>query len=494
MSTAVKTRSAAVRERLGHPVVDGDGHFVEILPVYNDYLREAGGSKFLDRYLASLPAARWPFDGSVTRVGGPKGWYGLTRAERREKRVSRASFWAYYTNNALDRATVMLPNLFRARLDDLGIDFAVVYGTAALGFLRSPDDEMRRFGCRAFNMMASDLYGPHADRLTVAAAIPMDTPEEALAELEFAVNKLGMKAVVLGTNVRRPIPEVLKKAPELAEFATWMDVIGISSDYDYDPVWKRCVELGVAAASHTNLMGWGARTLPDNFVYNHIGHFAASGEAFCKAVVIGGVVERFPTLKFAFLEGGVGWACSLFNDLIEHWEKRNVKALYERSDPAKLDQNAMRELFRQYGGKIADRGLDALFNNPAIEDPADLDDWSALKIEDPRRFAEIFENFFFGCESDDRLSAFAFHPSINHYGTKLNAFFSSDVGHFDVPDITTVVAEAYELVEDGLMSPEDFRDFSLTNVVRLHGGMNRDFFKGTIVEDAADKILTKERG
>ena len=31
------------------------------------------------------------------------------------------------------------------------------------------------------------------------------------------------------------------------------------------------------------------------------------GEAVCKALFMGGVTRRFPALKFAFLEGGVGW-------------------------------------------------------------------------------------------------------------------------------------------------------------------------------------------
>ena len=36
-------------------------------------------------------------------------------------------------------------------------------------------------------------------------------------------------------------------------------------------------------------------------------------------------------------------------------------------------------------------------------------------------------------------------------GARLNALFSSDIGHFDVPDMTEVVPEAYELVEHGLL-------------------------------------------
>ena len=52
-----------------------------------------------------------------------------------------------------------------------------------------------------------------------------------------------------------------------------------------------------------------------------------------------------------------------------------------------------------------------------------------------------------------------------------------------------VVEEAYELVEDELITAEDFRDFTFTNAVHLYAGMNRDFFKGTVVESAAGKEL-----
>jgi hypothetical protein len=51
---------------------------------------------------------------------------------------------------------------------------------------------------------------------------------------------------------------------------------------------------------------------------------------------------------------------------------------------------------------------------------------------------------------------------------RLNAIFGSDIGHFDVPDMTGVLPEAYEMVEDELVTPADFRDFTFTNVVRRH--------------------------
>jgi hypothetical protein len=55
------------------------------------------------------------------------------------------------------------------------------------------------------------------------------------------------------------------------------------------------------------------------------------------------------------------------------------------------------------------------------------------------------------------------------------------------------VAEAFELVEDGLIGEEDFADIAFRNAVRLHGGMNPRFFEGTAVEDAAARVIGEER-
>src|SRR5271156_3452106 len=58
------------------------------------------------------------------------------------------------------------------------------------------------------------------------------------------------------------------------------------------------------------------------------------------------------------------------------------------------------------------------------------------------------------------------------FGARINAIFSSDIGHFDVPDMLQPVPEAYELVEDGLITAADFRDFTFANAVRLWGTQN----------------------
>jgi hypothetical protein len=67
--------------------------------------------------------------------------------------------------------------------------------------------------------------------------------------------------------------------------------------------------------------------------------------------------------------------------------------------------------------------------------------------------------------------------------------FSSDFTHFDVPDFADVIPEVYENIEKGLMTAQDFREFTFTNAARLHTRNNPDFFKGTVVEKAVAEEL-----
>ena len=66
--------------------------------------------------------------------------------------------------------------------------------------------------------------------------------------------------------------------------------------------------------------------------------------------------------------------------------------------------------------------------------------------------------------------------------------FSSDIGHWDVPDMNDVLAEAYENVEHGWLDDTQFRDFVFANVARFYTETNPDFFKGTRVEQAVVEL------
>ena len=52
-----------------------------------------------------------------------------------------------------------------------------------------------------------------------------------------------------------------------------------------------------------------------------------------------------------------------------------------------------------------------------------------------------------------------------------------------------VIPEAMELLDEKRVSPDDFRAFSCSNPIRLHGGMNPRFFEGTPVADEARRVL-----
>jgi hypothetical protein len=52
-----------------------------------------------------------------------------------------------------------------------------------------------------------------------------------------------------------------------------------------------------------------------------------------------------------------------------------------------------------------------------------------------------------------------------------------------------VLPEAWELVDDGLITTDDFRDFTFANAVRMFGTGNPKFFEGTAVAKAAAAVL-----
>jgi len=482
MSSENGSHAQKIRASLKHPVIDADGHWLEFGPIILEQLEKHGGQRAVEGFRS--------FNGRVAKA------LEETSDERRRKRRAQEAFWAVPTKNTLDRATELMPNLLYQRLDEFGIDFCVLYPTSGLGVPFHPDDETRRVTCRAFNTFIADYFADFSDRMTPAAVIPMHTPDEAIAELEHVV-KLGLKVVMMASMVRRPIPAILEKSPDAARFATWFDMLGLDSEHNYDPVWAKCVELGISPTFHSGSRGSGLRVSPSNFVFNHIGHFAAANEAVCKAMFLGGVTRRFPNLKMGFLEGGVGWACGLYSDLVGHWKKRNREAL-EEVNPANLNRPMLAKLMRQYGGKWLEHKIDGIESSLQAEQSAatgglrELDDYAACKIKRPEDIRDLFtNNFYFGCEADDPLNSYAFNRKANPYNAKLNVLFGSDIGHFDVVDMKEVVPEAYELVEENLISENDFRDFVFANPVRFWGEGNPNFFKGTRVEKESAALLAE---
>src|SRR5207247_3571894 len=86
----------------------------------------------------------------------------MSLSERRRRRIGQEAFWFLPTKHTLDRATAMMPRLLYERLDDLGLDFCVIYPTAGPGSYRLPPEKLRRALCRAytvFPLVQSRPYG-----------------------------------------------------------------------------------------------------------------------------------------------------------------------------------------------------------------------------------------------------------------------------------------------------------------------------------------------
>jgi predicted TIM-barrel fold metal-dependent hydrolase len=464
-----------IRAGLEHPIIDSDGHLIEFLPLVRDLLVDLAGESV---------AQRFDF-----LVESGKTIQGVSDEIRKRHRITQTPWWGIPTRNTLDRATAMLPRLLYERLDELGLDVAVLYPTYGLIPIHINDEELRRAMAAAFNAYLAEQYAPYCDRLIPVACIPTFTPEEAVAELEHAVVDLGLRAVMMGGAVPRPIPEG-------GPGAIWMDGLGHGSLYDYDPLWRRCAELGVSPTFHSTGSGWGSRMSTNNFVYNHIGNFAAAGELTARSLLMGGVPLRFPELRFAFQEGGTAWACNLYSDVIGHWEKRNAEAV-RRYDPSELDRGMLASLFDEFSEDSVrerlsrlDEGLN-LLSEPMVEGES-VDDFAESLIGSPKDIRHVFSRqYFFGCEADDPMAAVAFDERLNPLGARIPALFASDIGHWDVPDFRGVLEEAWELVEHGLLDPEGFRQFTFANPVRLWTGTNPKFFEGTRVEDAVREELTR---
>jgi len=166
-------------------------------------------------------------------------------------------------------------------------DFAatVVYPTAGLGFCRLIDVDLAIAGARAYNDWLFDTYMSGDKRINGVALLPMQDPEAAAEELERAVTKLGMHAAMLP-------PTGLKS---------------LLGSKEYWPVYEMANRLGCALGIHGGAhqdLGMNHETV---FAATHsVGHPFAVSSQFVD-LLFQGTFERFPNVRWGFLEGGVAW-------------------------------------------------------------------------------------------------------------------------------------------------------------------------------------------
>jgi predicted TIM-barrel fold metal-dependent hydrolase len=234
-------------------IVDGDGHVVEDAAAISEFLpspyREQGPYK---RENLVPPLDRFHFhkgqelEGSFAQVG-PDGWLEF--------------------------------------MDEVGIEAAVLYTTGYLAFGNNPYVDWAIATAKAYNDWLHEVYVKRSPRFKGMAMLPLQDPQAAAEELRRAVTELSMPGGMLPSNGMR--------AP-----------LGVK---EYWPIYEEANRLGCAIAIHGGAHhGYGMDQMNVYPPVHAIGHPLGQMINF-GAIIFNGLLDRFPNVRWGFLEGGVAW-------------------------------------------------------------------------------------------------------------------------------------------------------------------------------------------
>jgi uncharacterized protein len=204
-----------------------------------------------------------------------------------------------------------------ARIRDLdaeGIDVQVLFGGLMLATTTFSDAGFAADFAEAYNdWLLDEVCARHPQRLRGAAAIPLQDVRRAVAELDRATRK-GAVAVT--------VPPVLGERT--------------LDDEALLPFFEAAADRGVAVAVHSAPgmnIPLPAAGLFSNYAQVHCLSFPVDQMVAFVALAMGGVLDRFPRLRVAFLESGAGWVPYIVDRVHEHKQKRSELLPGMRSEP-----------------------------------------------------------------------------------------------------------------------------------------------------------------
>jgi len=166
-----------------------------------------------------------------------------------------------------------------ADMDAAGIDMQLVSNTPQT-FLYNQEASLTAGLAALQNDQIAKAVAAHTGRLMGIATLPMQAPQLAADELRRAMVALGLKGAQIGSNVNgRNLDD-----PAL------------------DPVWAVANELEAFIMVHPTGVA-GAERLKSYYLANLIGNPLDTTIA-AASLVFGGVIERFPSIKFLMVHGG----------------------------------------------------------------------------------------------------------------------------------------------------------------------------------------------
>lgn len=173
-------------------------------------------------------------------------------------------------------------------LDEVGVEATVLYPTAGVASANIVNPDWAVDATRAYNDWLYDSYLKLSPRFRGLALLPPTVlnPKAAADELQRAVTHLGMCGAVIPSNSLHAPP------------------LGTPS---YFPIYEAANDLACCVGIHGGVHGsMGMDGLDPYAAVHAIGH--PLGQMISLAsIVFNGLLEKFPKIRFGFLEGGVAW-------------------------------------------------------------------------------------------------------------------------------------------------------------------------------------------
>jgi len=213
-----------------------------------------------------------------------------------------------------------------ADMDFDGIDAEVVFpnGPALMAYF-TKDSGFAQAQFRIYNDWAAELNARWGQRMKIAACVSTSDVDSAVAEVERAA-KLGMTILSLPT---QPVPG-LEESTQIYNHAR------------FDPLWAAIQDTGMAIAMHVATGGDPRKARgPGGAIMNR----AKSHEALCDPITAfcaSGILDRFEKLRFAAVEGGIGWLPALLDLMDETYVKHHMWVF------PKLKQGLPSDYFREH--------------------------------------------------------------------------------------------------------------------------------------------------
>ena len=163
-------------------------------------------------------------------------------------------------------------------MDNSGVDIQVI--SVPPMYMSGFDRESNIMVSMAQNDGIAKTLKAYPDRFVGLATVPLQDPQAAADELDRAMKQLGMKGVEIGTSV---------DGKNLDSSELW-------------PFYRKAEELNAFILVHpTDVQG--AERMPKYHLGNLIGNPSATSLAIA-SLIFGGVLEKFPRLKFCFAHAG----------------------------------------------------------------------------------------------------------------------------------------------------------------------------------------------